>query len=276
MLRDTLLLVILSCAALLGCGREASVHAVLAESGAKESVDPPASARATEAAPEVAATIPEPLPDLGEAQAALEVGAALAGAGSRWRLGYRGLPRNSRQTVEGYWLGSRPSAANVDELFARGVRAIVSGIRLEEEVLARARALGVHHVNVPFGGRFPNHRLIVEGIAGFDPREVFIHCEHGGDRSGAILAFLLAVRHQWPIERALLAVAFPGQRDVRGLVEVLEERGFRVSSEEQSRYVGIYSAERNGGFGGLKIRGPAYRRLVSTTIDAIHASERLN
>lgn len=195
------------------------------------------------------------------------VGAAALGA--RWRLSTRGLPRNVRKTPEGYWIGAEPQLEHLAELRARGIRVILSGTRLGQATRERFEELGLQHIDLPFGGRFPDAQAIVEGTRDVPSEEIYIHCEHGGDRSGAMLAFLLATRERWPATQALLAVAYPRQRDVRRLVELMEESGLEVAEREVEHYTGIYSAERNGGFGGLKVRGESYERLVRTTLRAM-------
>ncbi|MDX9724080.1 MAG: tyrosine-protein phosphatase [Myxococcota bacterium] len=185
------------------------------------------------------------------------------------RLSTTGLPKNTRQTQEGYWIGSMPDASHIQALGARGVHVIISGSALSTSARNTAEQLGMQIVHIPFGGSFPNHRTILEGVKDVQPYGVFIHCDHGGDRTGAILAFLLSTQHNWPTERAFLAVVHPGPNDLRRLRAILEDEGYPVSDETLNQFAGIYSAQLNGGFGGLKVRGPNYEKLVRTTIAAI-------
>lgn len=204
-------------------------------------------------------------------------GGALAASalGARWRLGHNGLPRNVRQTAEGYWIGAEPALEHLSELHARGVRVVVSGTRLGQAARELFEQLEMRHVDVPFGGRFPSHATLLEGTREYGAEQIFIHCEHGGDRSGAMLAFLLTAREGWPAARALLAVVHPSEGDIRRLTAVMRESGVRVDDAEAERYAGIYSAERNGGFGGLKVRGDSYVKLVRTTLHAMRSAGAL-
>lgn len=193
--------------------------------------------------------------------------------GASFRLAFKGLPKNARQVVEGYWIGARPNADQIAELYAHDVRLILTAasmqtddFRLNQE---RMQELGIAHINIPFGGKFPKPSRFASQLQSYAPRQIYIHCEHGGDRSGALLAYLLATKHNWSIPRALLAVAFPGKNDSRALIDILQSRGYVVSENDINEVLGIYSAEYNGGFGGLKVRSRGYVRLVNTTIDAI-------
>lgn len=210
-------------------------------------------------------------------QNSLARGGAIAAYGAKWRMGNNGLPRNVRQVQEGYWLGARPSLDELGELQARNVKIILSATHMdnaqEKALRGEIERLGMQHVSAPFGGKFPRRSKFWQTIANIEPCEIYIHCEYGGDRTGAILAFLLATRHQWSVQRAFLSVAFPGKKDSRALIDVLEKRGYEVAQSDVEQYLGIYSPENNGGFGGLKVRSRGYLKLINTTIDAI---EKMN
>lgn len=183
------------------------------------------------------------------------------------------MPKNARQVVEGYWIGARPSADQIAELYAHDVRLILTTASMETDEFQllknRMDTLGIAHINIPFGGKFPKPSRFTSQLQSYTPKQIYIHCEHGGDRSGALLAYLLATKHNWSTQRALLAVAFPGKNDSRALIDILKSRGYDVSDNDVNEVLGIYSAEYNGGFGGLKVRSRGYVRLVNTTIDAI-------
>ena len=62
---------------------------------------------------------------------------------------------------------------------------------------------------------------------------------------------------------------YPGPNDINGLNNVLKDRGFDISDNEFNDIMGMYSAENNGGFGGLKVRSSNYQKLVNSLIDAM-------
>ena len=179
------------------------------------------------------------------------------------------LPRNTRQVAEGYWVGGAPNAAEIEELHDRGVRVILSAVRVAPSVQEACDRLNIRRISVRFGSTFRVGARVLEETRGIDPSELFIHCTHGGDRAGSILAYLLAVRHGWPADHAILAVAFPGRNDLRRLVELLESEGLIITAEENEEFAGIYSGASNGGHGGLKVRGESYVNLVNTLLEAM-------
>ena len=190
------------------------------------------------------------------------------------RLTYDGLPRNTRQVAEGYWIGSRPDKDQILELYYRKVRLVITAATMTpaqfRDMTRMMAKLGMIHVNIPFGGRFPSPMRFMGQVNMFNPDQIFIHCEHGGDRSGAILAYILVVRHGWSIARALLSVIIPSENNARALLTLLKQRNIEVGENDVNDVLGIYSAESTNGFGGLKLRSDgSYFRLVNTTIDAI-------
>jgi hypothetical protein len=183
-----------------------------------------------------------------------------------------GLPRNTRRVREGYWIGGRPALeSEIQSLYDAGVRVIISGVILEERINKQIARLGIKHLRVPFGQEFPEPDKLLEATAGKASSEVFVHCEHGGDRSGAMIAFFLVIRNGWRPDHALLAMTAPNKRDVDGQLAMLREAGLHITQEELDTYLGIYSGQRNGGVGGLKVRDKGYRRLVFTTLQAMAA-----
>ena len=212
----------------------------------------------------------DPVPQIVSAMADASANGGFYGA--RIRLSGIGMPKNSRQSSEGYWIGARPALEQIDEMYSRDIRLVISASvfskRDYNEISTRMEELGMEHLNIPFGGRFPNPERFMSIVRHYEPHQVYIHCEHGGDRSGAILAYLLIVQHHWTIPRALLAVAFPGKHDAPAMVSLLQRRGFEVSQKDIDEVLGIYSGESNDGYGGLKVRSDGYLKLINTTIDA--------
>jgi len=182
------------------------------------------------------------------------------------------LPRNTRQIAEGYWIGGIPTVRNIDALYNKHIRLIISATRVSAEfepVKQHIAELGIKHIILPFGGKFPKSTAFYQTVLKFLPEHTYIHCDHGGDRSGSLLAYLLVKRHSWSIQHALLAVLFPGENDIKGMKKVLVDRGYSVSDSEVTQYAGIYSGARNGSGGGLKVRSDDYKKLVNTLIDAL-------
>ncbi len=186
------------------------------------------------------------------------------------------LPKNTRQVDEGYWVGSLPEYWNIDALKEKKIKLIITATRLSPEmkiVNEHIDELKIKHLILPFGSKFPKTSRFYQTVLKYSPDETYIHCDHGGDRTGVFLAYLLVARHGWTLPRALLAVLYPSPSDIKGLTEILNKRGYTVEQADIDQYVGIYSATKNGGGGGLKVRNADYKKLVNTMIDKLEASK---
>lgn len=192
--------------------------------------------------------------------------------GASRRLGCEGLPKNTRQTEEGYWLGSRPDAEDIEELHARGIELVLTLSVIPRRELAlikeKIQKLGMKQIYLPFGRKFPPSSKFMSDVMSYRPEQILIHCEHGSDRTGAMMAFILSARHGWPISKALYSVILPSAGDINALSRILQRRGYDVDTAEYEMIIGMYSAEKNGGYGGMKVRfaGGNYYRLIETTI----------
>ncbi len=128
--------------------------------------------------------------------------------------GGRGLPvregiRNFGQVNEHLYRGARPDTAAIHNLKRLGVGTIVNlcvpGELPGQEALD-AQAHGITYTNVPLKGmgrpteaQIQTVLAIIEGASG----PVFIHCKHGCDRTGTIIA-CYRIRHDgWSNQDAL-------------------------------------------------------------------------
>ena len=212
---------------------------------------------------------------------ALIHGSVLGGwFGAQKRLTSEGLPKNSRQTQEGYWIGSSPDLNEIKELAARNIKLVLTfaTVPAKELIIMQQayQALGITHVYAPFGSKFPNPNRFMPHISAVSPSQIFIHCEHGSDRTGAVLAYILIARHHWDIPTALFAVIQPTPCNIQKLTQILNSKGFKVNPENYEEIVGKYSAENNGGYGGMKVCSETgnYIRLIETLIKRAKAIPR--
>lgn len=170
-------------------------------------------------------------------------------------------PKNTRQLREGFWIGSMPTASDIRSMSARGIRAILSLAVTPRAVRREIEASGIVHYYIPIGSHFPrNADAVVDALSVFRADEIFVHCQHGSDRSGAFVAFLLVRRCGWSPQRALLAMTHPTRPNLRGLLSVLSAHGLDVTYDDM-RHFGVYS-----GRSGMKATGASYRRLVHTML----------
>lgn len=180
-----------------------------------------------------------------------------------------GMPANTRHLAEGYWIGAMPNINNIDSMKNHGIKVILTVTRTKKEwnpVKEKIQALGIKHIYIPVGSRFPDNSSFYDDLMEYEPNEIFVHCEHGGDRSGAFIAYLLVRRNKWTPQRALLAMMNPNRADINGLKVILKRYNLDVT-EEDTFITSIYSGASNNGFGGLKVRGDSYVRLVSSMLE---------
>jgi len=178
-------------------------------------------------------------------------------------------PPAARQMKEGYWLGAMLEPEHVPWLSATGIRVVLSAVRPSHKTLEMLARWGIEDVSVPMSSSFRHSDVILAVADSYEPSEIFIHCRHGADRTGAIAAFLLVVRHGWSIPDAFFSVLYRDQSDIDGLTDVLAHYGFVEARPIDDPSIGFYSVTAAGGVGGLKVRNARYARLVETTLDTI-------
>lgn len=182
-----------------------------------------------------------------------------------------GMPKNTRHLKEGYWIGALPDINNIQPMKDHGIKIILTVTnpkRSWNPVKQKIQELEIEHIIVPIGSNFPKATSFYNKLLEYEPNEIFVHCDHGADRSGTIIAYLLARRNHWAIQRALLAMVNPSKVDVNELKKVLKQYGYEITQEDL-QFSSIYSGSSNGGFGGLKVRNEDYKRLVFTMLDVL-------
>ena len=182
-----------------------------------------------------------------------------------------GMPKNTRHLKEGYWIGALPDINNIQPMKDHGIKIILTVTNTKHSwnpVKRKIQELEIEHIIIPVGSRFPQNTSFYDVLLNYDPNEIFIHCDHGADRSGTFIAYLLARRNHWPVQRALLAMVSPNKVDVNGLKSILKQNGYEIT-EEDLNLVSIYS----GPNGGLKVRNEGYQRLVSTMLTVFRSTE---
>ena len=106
--------------------------------------------------------------------------------------------------------GGQPRAGGLQRLAALGVKTIINlrdDDAREAEEEREARALGLRYFNVPLSrAHRPDAKQIDELFALLDAKEnqpVFIHCQRGADRTGALVAVYRISHDGWTAEQAL-------------------------------------------------------------------------
>ncbi len=107
------------------------------------------------------------------------------------------------------WRGAQPDAAGLARLKALAAGTVIN-LRMGDDVEpgeeATARRLGLVYMNVPLHGfSAPSDAEVARVLALIETSAapVFLHCEHGADRTGMIVACYRIRRDGWTAERAL-------------------------------------------------------------------------
>jgi protein tyrosine/serine phosphatase len=143
-----------------------------------------------------------------------------------------GIP-NFGQVNRGLFRGAQPDGPGMALLQRLGIQTIIN-LRLpadtwsEEEALAHT--LGLGYVSVPLRGlSAPTDADVMRILALIEssPPPVFIHCEHGSDRTGTIIACYRVQHDDWTGERALAEA---------------KSYGFSIFQFGMRRYIRTFSA----------------------------------
>ena len=138
----------------------------------------------------------------------------LLSLGVAWHAEARGLPAqegilNFGKVSEHLYRGAQPDAASIKNLKKLGVELIVNlrmpGEAWTEEAV-EAQANGILYTNFPMSGAArPKEEQVRQILALFDnfSGPVFVHCLHGCDRTGTIVACYRIQHDHWTTELAM-------------------------------------------------------------------------
>ncbi|MBA3804594.1 MAG: tyrosine-protein phosphatase [Acidobacteria bacterium] len=122
---------------------------------------------------------------------------------------YRGLP-NFHQVNQGLYRGAQPREGGIQKLAALGIKTVLNLRMADERSRAEeqeARAAGLSFFNIQMEGldrpkdEQVKHALEIIGDPANQP--VFVHCKHGADRTGVIIAIYRMTHDGWSTEEAL-------------------------------------------------------------------------
>lgn len=118
-----------------------------------------------------------------------------------------GIP-NFAVVAPGIYRGGAPTAEGLKALHAMGVRMVVD-LRIEkkgqEAEAAQCKSLGLDRIRIRMGREAPTKKQVEEFLETVDrspSKPVFIHCQHGADRTGAMVGIYRVVRQGWDYSRA--------------------------------------------------------------------------
>jgi len=169
---------------------------------------------------------------------------------------------HARRTAEGYLLSGRFDASNVPVIVQQGIKLIIGAEEMEQSTHAALDRHGIAYLPAYLSDTWLHGAEIRRAASEYDPDEIMIHCEHGVDRTGNIMAHLLVTRHCWDIADALFAVVSPSPAEVEALNDLLG-----TNRDPRDPRVGVYSLRCTGKGGGMKVAGSGYRNLILTNIE---------
>ncbi len=109
------------------------------------------------------------------------------------------------------WRGGEPSDAGVRRLAAQGVKTVVdlrAVTRSSRREHALAESLSMRYVQLPMSAEPPTAAQVKTFLALADAARtsgglpVFVHCQHGSDRTGAMVGIYRVTRDGWTYDRA--------------------------------------------------------------------------
>jgi tyrosine-protein phosphatase SIW14 len=126
-----------------------------------------------------------------------------------------GIP-NFARISRGVWRGAQPTAEGMAKLKEMGVKTIVN-LRALHTDRDELRGLGLDYAHFPCTAVVPDEEVVVKFLKiATDPerRPVFVHCQHGSDRTGVLIAAYRIVVQGWSREKAKRELPVFGFHDV--------------------------------------------------------------
>lgn len=119
-----------------------------------------------------------------------------------------GLP-NFHQVTEGIYRGGAPTKQGLQALKEMGVVTIID-LRIERKALEEkklAEEMGFTWIHIPMGAEAPTQQQVdtfLATLAKAPDEPVFVHCQHGADRTGAMIGIYRVQVQSWTFEQAWL------------------------------------------------------------------------
>jgi tyrosine-protein phosphatase SIW14 len=140
----------------------------------------------------------------------------------------KNLP-NFATAAPGIYRGAAPTGEGLKQLKQMGIKMIID-LRIEKkgqvEEEAAAKALGLKRVRIPMGAEAPTEKQVKEFLALLaksSSEPVFVHCQHGADRTGAMMGIWRVTQQGWSFTQAWTEMRKYGfktwYKDLKGAVE---------------------------------------------------------
>jgi len=138
---------------------------------------------------------------------------------------------NFHTVAPGIYRGAAPTNAGLVDLKAMGVKTIIDlriSPRLVKKEKIEATRLGFNWINLPMGSDPPTKRevaIFINTLQQAPSKPVFVHCQHGADRTGCMIGIWRETQQGWPFAQTFAEMRKYGfQRRWVKLTEAVQER----------------------------------------------------
>ena len=176
---------------------------------------------------------------------------AMAAASAPSRAPEKEALPNFHQVNENLYRGAQPLAGGIQKLKALGVKTIIN-LRGEDEGAhaeeAEARAAGFNYFNVPMDGlgRPSDEKVdkVLSLINDSGNWPVFVHCNHGKDRTGTIIACYRISHDGWKLDDAMKEARRYGMSWVQfRMRDYIKDYAARLQNEEKGKQKAVGSRQ---------------------------------
>ncbi|HEY3331598.1 MAG TPA: tyrosine-protein phosphatase [Capsulimonadaceae bacterium] len=115
---------------------------------------------------------------------------------------------NFAQVAPGLYRGAAPTPAGLAKVKSMGVATVID-LRIAPKTVAKERAevakLGMTFVNLPMGSAPPTQKQVTTFLAlvnAAGDKPVFVHCQHGADRTGCMMGIYRVTHDKWSYAKA--------------------------------------------------------------------------
>ena len=115
---------------------------------------------------------------------------------------------NFHQTAPGIWRGAAPTEAGLRQLKAMGIKTVID-LRIAPKTVKKegiyARSLGFNWINLPMGSDPPTPKQVstlLMTLKQAPSSPVFVHCQHGADRTGCMIGIYRVTQQGWTYSQA--------------------------------------------------------------------------
>lgn len=114
---------------------------------------------------------------------------------------------NFHLVEDGIYRGARPELAGLQWLASQGIKTVINLEDDSDDVqaeVAQAKTLGIEEITIPMSGFFaPTDDDVADAMIELNRiHPVFIHCQHGKDRTGLVIALYRVKVDGWDPEKA--------------------------------------------------------------------------